>query len=554
MPPKNKNSKKSNNIAVNDVPDVYAIYASLSFAVVIILIGIPMWWKTTEVYRVPLPYAQVESLLKKTINHAIPVTIVLEDTTVVRGKLWEGIYSLSSLDLDSNGLEFTYHWAIRELMLEEEDAFATSQSISELDRRIHDLSKIQEMPIGSVHIFILSSNNKLPRSTVNIGTQRIAFVNNDGDFNALVYRIVSTVKNSIVKQHILQKVFLPPLYRQRTQPEKEVMRPLGAVPVLDVVFTLIVSQPHMIDVSWDMETAEKYYLKPLIEKLLPLTEVNIKSQVLYMIAMNIRSKFNNHTKENYIEVSQLPQIINPFESKLGMQVSVNPTLNFVIYIPTVSQVPLHIYQDDGVKVSSNSFLSPRWGGLIIQNPKEVDINEKIKMTIDMKNVMSLFISQMKLLIGFPETNEKDGKVQFLSSPVGTDVELDFFLRRRTQEQLSTSISSLTSLTELLGTISNIVITDDIGDKINTAVQSIEGSLEDLKNGELLAACKKAKQAFVLSEEAFFDQSLLAMLYFPNDQKYAVYIPLFLPVSLPVVMSFKQFWAYFRRSRRHEKSD
>lgn len=26
------------------------------------MIGVPMWWKTTEVYRVPLPYAEIESL------------------------------------------------------------------------------------------------------------------------------------------------------------------------------------------------------------------------------------------------------------------------------------------------------------------------------------------------------------------------------------------------------------------------------------------------------------------------------------------------------------
>lgn len=36
--------------------------ASLAFAFVIVVIGVPMWWKTTEVYRVPLPYSQIKSL------------------------------------------------------------------------------------------------------------------------------------------------------------------------------------------------------------------------------------------------------------------------------------------------------------------------------------------------------------------------------------------------------------------------------------------------------------------------------------------------------------
>lgn len=42
--------------------DTIHIYATLAFIVVIIVIGVPMWWKTTEVYRVSLPYAEIESL------------------------------------------------------------------------------------------------------------------------------------------------------------------------------------------------------------------------------------------------------------------------------------------------------------------------------------------------------------------------------------------------------------------------------------------------------------------------------------------------------------
>lgn len=33
--------------------------AALFFAAVAIVLGLPLWWKTTETYRAPLPYSQI---------------------------------------------------------------------------------------------------------------------------------------------------------------------------------------------------------------------------------------------------------------------------------------------------------------------------------------------------------------------------------------------------------------------------------------------------------------------------------------------------------------
>lgn len=48
--------------------DNYRIMASLAFAFIIIVIGCPMWWQTTTVYRVPLPYAKINALNDEGIN------------------------------------------------------------------------------------------------------------------------------------------------------------------------------------------------------------------------------------------------------------------------------------------------------------------------------------------------------------------------------------------------------------------------------------------------------------------------------------------------------
>lgn len=67
-------------------------------------------------------------------------------------------------------------------------------------------------------------------------------------------------------------------------------------------------------------------------------------------------------------------------------------------------------------------------------------------------------------------------------------------------------------------ISNIVINDDVGRAVNEAYDNIVLAKHHLSNNDLPNAVKYAKLAFAASETAFFDPSLLALLYFPDDQK------------------------------------
>lgn len=99
-----------------------------------------------------------------------------------------------------------------------------------------------------------------------------------------------------------------------------------------------------------------------------------------------------------------------------------------------------------------------------------------------------------------------------------------------------------------------MINDEVGDAVKISYQSIILAKIYLKNNQLNEAVIYAKKAFEASEKAFFDPSLLALLYFPGDQKYAIYIPLFMPVLLPVFMSIYSIYKHFhaRAKVQHEK--
>ena len=66
------------------------------------------------------------------------------------------------------------------------------------------------------------------------------------------------------------------------------------------------------------------------------------------------------------------------------------------------------------------------------------------------------------------------------------------------------------------------------------------SVNHARVGQLREAFDYSQSCRSSAEKAFFDNSLLALLYFPEDQKYAIYIPLFLPIAFSFFSSFMPF--------------
>lgn len=98
-----------------------------------------------------------------------------------------------------------------------------------------------------------------------------------------------------------------------------------------------------------------------------------------------------------------------------------------------------------------------------------------------------------------------------------------------------------------------MIDDDVGAAITKSYADILGAKAALVENRLADASALAKRAFVASERGFFDPSLLAQLYFPDEQKYAIYIPLFLPIMVPVLSSFNMLRSVLQDRRKEKQS-
>ena len=51
-------------------------YATLSYALVMLVVGLPVWWHTTDVERAPLPFDRIEEMNQETLKQTVPITIV----------------------------------------------------------------------------------------------------------------------------------------------------------------------------------------------------------------------------------------------------------------------------------------------------------------------------------------------------------------------------------------------------------------------------------------------------------------------------------------------
>ncbi|XP_033627914.1 GPI transamidase component PIG-S-like [Asterias rubens] len=544
-----KHKGKDENKELND--DTRSpMYAALAVAFVAVFIGVPIWWFSTTTYRAFLPYQEIQDLAMAKTNCLIPLTIVSclastdeQDLEKFKAELMLSLQSGQGIRLK---IQYTVDW--QTCTTQEQSVFESSTSLTELDSSINT---VRSVPHGHSVIYIVHQDYKhLSAANSFIGRGRIAVAKMKG------LDVADLIKTRLVNEDALGRAYFNAVGARSNQADADSMRSLLSTPGYELSFSLLNPQPEVLNAEWDIAQAVKAYLNPFLGKLSEFAEFTVNSQVLYFTGLSIKPKHNGEDDSYRVSQNALPLVINPVEAKLGSHVSTNPSLNFLLYIPRPRHLPLYITDSKGEPVSSNAFLSPRWGGVLVHNVPRPSENDTLPLTveIDTKHSMEVFLAQLRLLIGVPQQAASDQTL--LAPPDNTGItnwEYDVLLRGRTIENLATSATTLLSLSQLLKQIENIVIRDDIADQVYQAVSSIQEGHSYLSEGNLYRAFHASKRAIAASEKAFFDPSLLELLYFPDDQKFAIYIPLFLPIGIPVATSVLKVIKWMR-AKRKDKQD
>uniref|UniRef100_A0A1B6LI78 GPI transamidase component PIG-S n=1 Tax=Graphocephala atropunctata TaxID=36148 RepID=A0A1B6LI78_9HEMI len=498
----------------NDKTEALRMWSAISFALIILGLGIPLWWKTTEVYRVTLPYTEIDELQHLGPRMVVNVSVYTE-----------------------------YPSRTNMRIVELKKAFAPSRlfdinlSPAKLDigeGTVVELEKFEFNRPSKPGSFKIVETNKLQSGSVVLGNYRSLYFHPEVKTELIV---------EVVKKWVLREGYLEDMVASLEQPGSRSgqERRLKSEPCFDIVFTTVNPEPDRVKMKFDTETSIKTVIDPLLDQLKPVADLKVKSQWLYFVDMGQDPKRSPNNNNFIIPSDRIPHIISPLEKKLGSGVSSCPCLHFVLYIPRCSEAPLYFTSPEGDL--QTAVVSPRWGGIQIHNPSTENCVNQTAMTPDMGEVAKVFVSHLRYLLDLRYQPVASAKLLTLSVAPLRGWEVDSLYRSRVLEQAISARLTLQSLARLLGEISNIVINEEVGDAIKTSVISISATFSKLAAGRLEEALGFARKAYITAEMAFSHPSLLALLYFPDDQKYAVYIPLFLPVMIPVVLSLKNIWKW-----------
>ncbi|CAH2229552.1 jg19690 [Pararge aegeria aegeria] len=514
------------------------MWASTSFVGVLLIIGVPLWWKTTEVYRVALPYDKINAF--DTESHFITseVTVLANDDQTANN-----IADLLKKEFEQFDV----------IKLKINKQILTENLRNALDKVTEEQEALEEVDAvfnTKLHNSFYVVQRKPLFKDVWIGTERVAFFR---DSKAAPI-VVEALKNWIYEPSVLHGA-----RSEKADAARQVRFP--SEDGFHVVLSVVHPKPQNMKVDFTAGEAVEDYIGSFVDELTDLHNFTLKSQWLHLLEFKLQtaevleaSSWGRHFPARH---DLLPQLLTRLEERAATPVSDKPVVNLALYVVPCDVAPLAIYDSRDIRVMSpvQAFMSPKWGGVVFGNPTKTECEQK-HYTPDVKLIMGTFISQLRKLLGITEKVKiPGGHLEPLWSVVPRRWEVDTLLRIRTLEQVSSAERSLKSLAKLLGEISNIVINDEVGASINHAVDSIHKSRSLMISGDLLNAYRQSQQAFLAAETAFMEPSLLALLYFPDDQKYAIYIPLFLPIMFPVILSLKNLIDWFRgKPSRKLKTD
>ncbi|XP_017079972.2 GPI transamidase component PIG-S isoform X2 [Drosophila eugracilis] len=518
--------------------DKFRIGATIAFIVVIIGIGVPMWWRTTTVYRVNLPSSAILSLSEIPIKTAVQVAIYTQQSS--RGQLL--IAELQSAFSDSE------IWSVEFKQLSPTTKTQEAHTPATLEKLL------LEEYVQSVGDFMFIEWPKLQEELL-LTTERSALMRSDTTSS----KIAQLLHAKILQTYRINQIL--------STDERMGAKSEAPQPAYDVIVSVLNPKPRLTHAQWNIAMAVKTYIEPWLAQVSGVSNYTVRSQWKYRVAIEAnlkqvrdQSKIGRHYA---LQESALPHLLTSIAQNLSASTTDKPAINLVVYIPPCHTAPLHIYNSKDKQLTRNgvdAFISPPWGGFIIANPPEhvclaaMSDNQPVPYHVSTTDNMQVMLDQLHKLLDISSELQMDGvKAVDIEQLEPRRWEYEAYLRRSAIRHISTASSTLQSLIKLLDQISYIVIDDEVGAAITNSYSDILAAKAALFEHRLADASVLAKRAFVASERGFFDSSLLAQLYFPDEQKYAIYIPLFLPIMVPVLSSFNMLRSVLQARRKEKQS-
>lgn len=223
------------------------------------------------------------------------------------------------------------------------------------------------------------------------------------------------------------------------------------------------------------------------------------------------------------------------------------TLHFVLFLPSDAHRPLRIRNPTTSETIANpAWIVPQWGGVVVWNREGDGDRLAPPLTLDeLAEPLRLFSKQLAQLLGvaFEQVSDSESALYFA---------VQGLLWRRTLESARSTIETLGSTVRLVDKIPNLGVGTTVRGQFLLALERLNELAAllgaDTQQDILPKALDLAYSAQAHASRAFFDPSMLAMLYFPDEHKYAVYTPLFGPLFVPLLVALVREAKRFRARR------
>lgn len=483
-----------------------------SFWVIILLLGLPTWWATTSIERASLPQ---DLMLAHEDDLWYSIPICLQSQSLVQHELATVAWETQKL---AKGQQFLFKFHVQTQSECKQDGRVTTFHISDgEDYSIeydHETAKFE---------------SRYPRE----GLSSLPF-----HLATYLQSIFETEHASIAYQLFMNgrttdsiQSFIESLSPEITASiQKSANRAFKPSTDYHLTFSLFTAGPAPS--SWDVRKALDIYIEPVRRALAAKNNVSIASQVQLYSSFSSSVQPRQSDPVWFLNKDDLSSFINTAEWPLSPSIGAGPTVNFIAYVPEPKYIPLRIEDS-----ATNSWLVPQWGGISILNPSLIshegsEIGKQVlpaalddaSTTTAFKN----FQAQLLQLLGVPQ-----------SSKLPLQEQLKSFQRLSALSLYLRTSSNLGSLARLAQRLSSIPIPQHVHHSVELALEQLDQFRQCITRettSETWSNCFGAtRKAFTESEKAFFDKSMVGQVYFPDEHKVAVYLPLLGPVGVPLVV-------------------
>ncbi|KAF3065753.1 GPI transamidase component PIG-S like protein [Daldinia childiae] len=471
-------------------------YIVASFWFIVLFLGLPIWWKTTTIYRADLPLNQMMDWADgRACSPVFPIKIAIDAPTLQKEET-DNLVRITQQALESNN-DFKGHHIQLEV-----SPLTSTRLIHDSDIALTVRLSPGEAATSSLHpqapiLEITYPPNSIPASD--------AASSGFATYLATQLRLAFSEEREVMS-YLLAKSSTPfeqrPLEASQDSTDslaKRMTRSLKYSRTYHLTFSLFTSGPSPS--SWDIESAIDEYMKPILDLLGPIHNFTIDTQVQLYAAPGVQSQV--------LSKEDLSSFINAAEWPLSPSIGGAPTVNFVVFIGnqtigTASEVG-----------TSQSWLIPQWGSVYLLPPPSTNhVSSGI-----LKQPILTFASHLLSLLGTPQSGSLPMRLSTLT-------------RIRSADLLLRASSSLGSLARLSLALPSISIPSSVADGVAESMYHLQLACSGLGGTDGL---EHARIADVEAERAFFEKSMVGQLYFPDEHKIAVYLPLLGPVGVPLVI-------------------